>query len=189
MVKKIKPIIIIVSLIAITFFGILTAFLFLGQIPLMPRLYPKRAVVIHAVLEEHDGSGRQVRRELHDSDKLEYGESAALWLVIDSFGPQRTHETWRTLYRGEESVLVVYFNVTERPISLIRRRLFQIQTQNIAISTAAFEGIDFPQGVEIYYLHNLHRIQRRINRQSDEYFDAQKTSGTPIWNGLLRVAE
>jgi len=205
----------IVSLVILTFVGGLLAFLFQGQLPAwIGQFAPRRVVAIHIVTDEEirysyvyfpdyaviqagsDENDRMRRvRHLYDGNELKYGEYAQLFIRVDSFFSQRSHARWRTLYRDGDDVFVVYVSVTETPISLLHReyyRLFTggIWTHSVPNQTYAFQDIEnFPQNVEIYYLENLHRMRWRINRMSDERFDALRADGALVWSGVIGSAE
>ena len=118
------------------------------------------------------------------------GEFVELSILVDSFLDRTGHAVGRTVYRDGQSVRVVYISITETPISFIQVRIFNRRETPIVFSpTTAFNNIELPQMVEIYYLRNLHRIQRRIHRMSDEDFDALRKEDMQIWSGVIRVAD
>ena len=148
---------------------------------------------LHARANEGDSILRS--RHLYNGATLKHGESVELRIGLDRYFSQRKHVNWRTLYRNDESVLIVYFNITEPPISKLRREYYHLFTGGIRTSpaqtpTMVLQDIDhFPQSVEIYFLQNLHHQQRRINRLTDERFDELRANAVPVWNGVIGITE
>ena len=167
--------VIIISLFSALIVSGLTIFLLFGQIPLLFYHHGEQysndipiSIIVHLNdcdfgynymylyaphLADHDEGGS---RHLYNGAKLKYGESAELYVHLDHTFTQRSHATWRTLYRDDESILMVYINITETPFSLLRREYYHlftggIRTQSRPAPTTAFQNIDsFPQNIEIY---------------------------------------
>ena len=194
--------IVILSISTLSILTALASFLFFWQIPLSVQhqeaQYLYRTIArIHAARYEQDEDGWEWRnsRILMDNDKLEHGESIELVIIVDSFFPQNTHETGRTLYRDGGQVHVIYVSITESLITALHHEYLALTTGGIRtqprpfISDALKNIEQFPKKIEIYYLQNLHRQRRRIQRMSDEQFDQLRESATQVWSGVIGVAE
>jgi len=184
--KRFQKKMIIICFVVTAIVGGLSAFLFMGQIAFRFE-HLVRVFVIAAVPEDSDELSIWLNwRELPDGDELEYNETIELWLLADSFFSQNEHVFWWTLYREGEIIRVVYISITETPITAIRRAYFhtQLRTQSRYVRTNAFQDMGYPQQrIEVYYLQNLHRLRRRIDRLSDEDFDALRAEASFVWRG------
>ena len=184
---------IIVCLAIFTVLGGFANLLFRGQIPSSTHEYAIRLATIFAVSEDNDRRLTPQWPQCCDpwySETLEPYEVAELWLSICTFGSQSGHVNWRSLYRDDENIRVVYFSITETTISVIHREILngrdgRLRTQSRFHPITALYGIELPQRVEVYYLRNLHRRQRRINRLSDEGFDALRLNAVRVLNGVI----
>jgi len=166
-------------------------YMFFGQISL---IYDSmRGVAIIAVVPidyEDELSVWMNWRELLDGEELEYNETIEFWLLEDSVFPRIGYVSWRSLYRDNEKLRIVYFSYTETPIAMIRRvySSVEMRTQSRIVRTNAFQYMGpSPQKIEVYYLHNLHRLQRRIARLSDEDFDVLRENATLLWQGTFNI--
>lgn len=95
----------------------------------------------------------------------------------------------RTIYRNGEKIRVIYFCSTK---SLWDILFFKdnghpgngwITTGMIYDGTASFRENYEPEMKEIYYL--LMKNMDRLNKLSDEEFDAQREKATLIWSGVI----
>jgi len=199
----VKPKDIIIGLAVVVAIGGLTAFLFFSQKSTVTDEYnimyhPYRVAMIYAMSEDPDIPEHYLRRILYGGDTLtsneltlKNNETIYLSQFINRVATNYTsHVFWRDLYRNGESIRVIYLNVTETPFSLIRRRLrYTWWSRYYFVTTDALKDVNLPQRVEVYYLSDLHRMRRRIDGLSDDYFDALREDAMPLWNGVIRLAE
>jgi len=204
---KLTPKKIVLCLMALSASGGLVAYLFLGRVPLWFNECSRQAVIVavsggHSVYDQYGTPiwpnwrylfdiGECEPNEFEELWELEPNELTELWLIIDSFFSRESHVSWRNIFRDGEHIRVVYISFTETPITMIHRVFFsdRLRTQKRFLQTTAFQGIEHtPQTVEVYYLRNLHQLQRRIDRLSDEDFYALRMGATLVWSGVVGVA-
>ncbi|MCL2109135.1 MAG: zf-HC2 domain-containing protein [Oscillospiraceae bacterium] len=133
----------------------------------------------------------------HDSENVGYegpprqyiGEREILAMSYHSFAQAYLQGIGRNINRDGEEIRLVFFNMSKSPWTslFVDYDLSEIRTSGSMTGSVIYgdsvDRLDYePQTIEIYYLQetNLHRLERL----SDDAFNAKRLEGRLMWQGV-----